>query len=475
MTVMFFQHVFDPDLAQSSYLIGCQDRGEAIVVDARRDPGVYLREAAEQGLTITDVTETHIHADYLSGSRELAQLSGARVWLSDMGDEEWKYRWDARPLRHGDEINVGRVVLRALHTPGHTPEHMSFLVIDRAVSDQRHSLLSGDFVFVGDVGRPDLLDEAAGGVDTRFAAAAQLFASLRDRFLTLPDHVQVWPGHGAGSACGKALGAVPVTTIGYERTTAWWTGRLANGDVSGFTSDLLEGQPDAPRYFGRMKRLNRDGPVLLGERETPAELAAKRVAGRIAIGEMILLDTRTMAEWHADPLEGALFVPYGRNFASYAGYAIDPESDSQEIVVFASSAGQAAEMRDKLAWTGIDRFAGYVTDLTPFARGAIEVLDPAEVQLRRGALHLLDVRDASEFAGGHIDGAQRIHAGRVRWRLDGIPRRAGLVVHCESGGRAAVSASVLRRQGWSDVKEIRGGYQGWAAFQRGVDKDAKTA
>jgi len=188
---MLFKHIYDEDLAQASYLIGCQATGEAVVVDARRDADTYLALAAHHGLRITAVTETHIHADYQSGSRELAARTGAQLYLSDEGDQDWKYGFAGTPLKHGDVIKLGNVRLEAVHTPGHTPEHLSFLVTDGATSEQPGFFLTGDFVFVGDVGRPDLLDEAAGGVDTRFAGAKRLFASLRDHFLTLPDHVQV--------------------------------------------------------------------------------------------------------------------------------------------------------------------------------------------------------------------------------------------------------------------------------------------
>ncbi len=462
---MFFKHFYDSDLAQGSYLIGCQASGDAIVVDARRDVDVYLREAAAQGLVITDVTETHIHADYLSGSRELARRTGARLWLSDMGDADWKYRFDGRPLRHDDEIRVGNVVVRAVHTPGHTPEHLSFLVTDGATTDQPMMMLTGDFVFVGDVGRPDLLDEAAGGVDTRFAGAKDLFASLRDRFLSLPDHVQVWPAHGAGSACGKALGAVPTTTVGYERTTAWWADHVANGDEAAFADALLEGQPDAPLYFGRMKRWNKEGPALLGERDTPTRLDAAGVAQRLAEKRILFLDTRTMAEWNEDAVQNALFVPFGSNFATYASYAIDPERDEQEIVVLAADAEQARIMRDKLAWTGIDRFAGFVDTLAPFEREPVDLVSPAELERMDDAV-VLDVRTASEYQGGHLDGALQLHAGRVRWNLDRLPSDATIVAHCQTGGRSAVAAAILRRHGFADVKELEGSYEGWTAFQK---------
>jgi len=471
---MFFKHFYDSDLAQGSYLIGCQASGDAVVVDARRDVDVYLREAAAQGLVITDVTETHIHADYLSGSRELAQRTGARLWLSDMGDADWKYRFDARPLRHDDEIRVGNVVVRAVHTPGHTPEHLSFLITDGATTDQPLMVLTGDFVFVGDVGRPDLLDEAAGGVDTRFAGAKDLFASLRDRFLSLPDHVQVWPAHGAGSACGKALGAVPMTTVGYERTTAWWADHVANGDEEGFTTALLEGQPDAPLYFGRMKRWNKEGPALLGERDTPARLDAADVAQRLAEKRILFLDTRTMAEWNDDAVQNALFVPFGSNFATYASYAIDPEQDEQEIVVLAADAEQARVMRDKLAWTGIDRFAGFVDTLAPFERQPVELVAPTQLERMHDAV-ILDVRTASEHQSGHLDGALQLHAGRVRWNLDRIPSDATVVAHCQTGGRSAVAASILRRHGFADVKELDGSYEGWAAFQKTAASTATPA
>ena len=243
---MLFTRIYDEDLAQASYFIGCQATGEAVVVDPRRNIAVYLEEAEKHAMRIVAVTETHIHADYLSGSRELAAATGARLYLSDEGDADWKYGFQGEKLYDGDEISVGNVTLRAIHTPGHTPEHLTFLLTDGATTDEPGFVLTGDFVFVGDLGRPDLLDEAAGGKDTRFVGAKQMFRSLREKFLTLPDYVQVWPGHGAGSACGKALGTVPSSTVGYERLFSWWGRYLEQADEEGFVEALLEGQPDAP-------------------------------------------------------------------------------------------------------------------------------------------------------------------------------------------------------------------------------------
>lgn len=263
---MFFKQFYDTDLAQGSYMIGCQATGEAAVIDPRRDIEVYLAEAAAKGLRITAVSETHIHADYLSGSRELVAATGARLYLSDEGGPDWLYPFAHEPLNHGATFEVGNIGFKAVHTPGHTPEHMMFLVTDRPRGHQPVLALTGDFVFVGDLGRPDLLDEAAGYENTRFEGARRLFGSLKQHFVTLPGHVQVWPGHGAGSACGKALGAVASSTVGYEKLTAWWAGYVANDDEEGFVAELLEGQPDAPSYFGRMKRHNRQGPALRGRR-----------------------------------------------------------------------------------------------------------------------------------------------------------------------------------------------------------------
>ena len=250
---MYFKRIYDTDLAQASYLVGCQKNGTAIVIDPTRDAEQYLTLAQQEGLTITHVTETHIHADYLSGSRELAARTGAALLLSDEGGPDWSYGFDHEGLKDGSVITLGNITLKVLHTPGHTPEHLSFLVTDGARGTEPSLLLTGDFVFVGDLGRPDLLDEAAGGIDTRFVGAKQMFASLQDKFLTLPDFVQVWPGHGSGSACGKALGAVESTTVGYERALSWWAPLVRDGNEQTFTDELLAGQPDAPSYFGRMK------------------------------------------------------------------------------------------------------------------------------------------------------------------------------------------------------------------------------
>lgn len=458
---MYFKHFYDADLAQGSYLIGCQAAGEAVVVDARRDVAVYLDDAAANGLRIVAVTETHIHADYLSGSRELAAATGAALYLSDEGGPDWLYEFDHLPLVDGSRVRVGQVELTALHTPGHTPEHLSFLITDRAVADEPGYLLSGDFVFVGDLGRPDLLDEAALGVDTRFAGAQALFDSLRDAFLSLPDHVQVWPGHGAGSACGKALGAVASSTVGYERRTAWWRGYLERGDRDGFVAELLAGQPDAPAYFARMKRHNRQGPALLAGRPPLQRFSGTELAGRVN-RDLILIDSRPGASQRAGSTPGALSLPAGNSFATYASYFIDPEADTRDIVVLANDEEHAARLRDKLSYVGIDNVIGYVTSLDGLPLKPVELVAPEELG-RLPASLLLDVRTRGEFELGAVPGSRQLHAGQLLARLDELPRGGKLVLYCQGGGRALAAASALRARGFGNVVELDGSYEGWLA------------
>ena len=337
---MLLERIYDEDLAQASYLIGCQASGEALVIDPRRDLGEVLSRAKAHGLRIVAVTETHIHADYLAGTRELAAATGATVYVSDEGGPDWTYgpEFDgAVRMKDGHRIRIGNLTVEAVHTPGHTPEHMSLLVTDGPQAAEPGYLFSGDFVFVGDLGRPDLLDEAAGGVDTRFVGAQQMYASLRDRFLALPDYVQVHPAHGAGSACGKALGAIPSTTVGYERAFAWWSHYLRNDDEQGFIDELLGGQPDAHAYFGRMKRQNREGPAVLGTLPDLVEYTPDRLRQELEEDRVILVDTRHNSLVHEGTVAGSLNIPGAAKTASFGAWAYAPESETRPVVLLADS------------------------------------------------------------------------------------------------------------------------------------------
>jgi hydroxyacylglutathione hydrolase len=483
---MLLERLYDDDLAQASYLIGCQASGEMLVVDPLREPSRYQEAAARHGMRIASVTETHIHADYLSGSRELARATGARLYLSGEVSEEWHYGFEGEPLLDGSSIRLGNVAVTALHTPGHTPEHLSFLVTDGAA--EPGYLLTGDFVFVGDVGRPDLLDEAAGGIDTRFTGARQLYTSLRDRFLTLPDYLQVLPGHGAGSACGKSLGAVPSTTVGYERRFAWWATYLESGDEEGFVAALLEGQPDAPTYFARMKRQNREGPALLGTRPPLERLEPEGLAERLRAGAL-LVDTRPAQRYLADAVAGAIHVPAGPRFTTYASYALEPATDAPvdpnletplrpspdrgPIYLLAPDAEAAEQLRRKLALIGIDDVAGFVTRLEGLERRPVATVTPERLSSLEGAF-ILDVRSRSEFDAGHIPGASQVHVGRLGANLAAIPADRPVVVHCLGGGRAAVAASLLLAHGFDNVIELEGSYAAWQSNDRHARERDRT-
>ncbi|GAB3697399.1 MBL fold metallo-hydrolase [Corynebacterium nasicanis] len=459
---MLLERFYDEDLAQASYFIGCQAQNTAVVVDARRDITDYLDLAAHHGMRIVAVTETHIHADYLSGTRELAAATGATIYLSGEGGEDWSYGFAGELLHDRDTIQIGNITIEARHTPGHTPEHLSFLITDGAFADSPGYMLSGDFVFSGDLGRPDLLDEAAGGVDTRFGGARDIFRSLREVFLELPDHVQVYPAHGAGSACGKALGALPSTTVGYERHYAWWAHYLRDDDEQGFVDDLLAGQPDAHAYFGRMKRQNKAGPAVLGYPlpELP-EVPAAELAGRIESGAAIVVDTRHHSEVHAGTVAGAVNVPGLAKAATYGSWVYDPETDTADLIVLAADAAEAADYRDHFIRVGIDEITGFVTDFEGLPQVTPEVL--AQDQLLDAApTMLLDLRNKTEHADGHIPGSHQLSGGRVLWNLDELPDPADstIVSYCQSGVRNSVAASALRRKGYH-VQELEGSYLGY--------------
>jgi hydroxyacylglutathione hydrolase len=473
---MLFKRFYDEALAQASYLIGCGATGEAVVVDPSRVVAPYLEAAAAEGLRITAVTETHIHADFVSGLRELAARTGATMFVSGCGTPDWQYGFSAEPqaavLRDRDRIRVGNVQLEAVHSPGHTPEHLSFLVTDARVTDQPMGVVTGDFVFVGDVGRPDLLEKAARIADTAVAGARQLFASLR-WFKRLPDHLQVWPGHGAGSACGKGLSAVPQSTVGYERRYNW---ALAIESEAEFVRQVLSGQPDPPRYFARMKRVNREGPPVLGELPRPAAVSADRLGDLLAAGATVV-DTRPAAEFARAHVPGTVNVPLNRNFPTYGGSVLDYDRDLYFLLAD-PQAERVAQLVELLISIGFDRIAGVMGPevLERWRReggpvGTVGQVTVGELAARPGnGLVLLDVRNGSEWDEGHIAGARHLPLPQLLDRLHEIPPDANLLVMCQSGARSAIAASVLKARGRERVTHLVGGFSAWAAAGGAVER-----
>ncbi len=474
---MLLERIYDEDLAQASYVIGCQAEGTAVVVDPRRDIDVYLKVAEENGMRIVGVTETHIHADYLSGTRELANATGAQMYVSDEGGPDWTYGEgfeSAVRMKDGHKITIGNITIEAVHTPGHTPEHLSFLITDGAQSPEPGFMLTGDFVFVGDLGRPDLLDEAAGGIDTRFGGAKDLFKSLKEKFLPLPDYVQVLPAHGSGSACGKALGAVPISTVGYERNFSWWAKYLKNDDEQGFIDDLLSGQPDAHAYFGRMKVENREGPAVIGEVKELKEYSTSELKAALQADEVIFVDTRHIDEVHEGTVERSLNVPGLAKSATYGAWAYNPQVESRPLVLLADDAEQAREYRDHLVRVGIDVMDGFITTLDGLDLVKPKVITVAELE-NFEHVALIDMRNKTEYAEGHLPGATQLSAARALWHTDTLPTEGTIVTYCQSGTRNGVGAAALRREGF-DVAELKGSFEAWvAAGNTPVVPDAEAA
>lgn len=476
---MIVTRFYDQKLAQASYLIGCGRNGAAIVVDPNRDVEQYLRAADAEGVRITHVIETHIHADFVSGSRELAARTGATLYLSDEGDENWKYAYaseaNAVLIKDGDSFSVGNVNIDVVHTPGHTPEHVSFLVTDTAAADEPIAMVTGDFVFVGDVGRPDLLEKAANVAGTMEQAARALFRSLQ-RFQEFPDWLQIWPGHGAGSACGKGLSAIPHSTVGYERRFNW---AFQHRDENEFVAAVLEGQPEPPKYFAAMKRINKEGPGILGGFGRPQ----RSVLGRLQdlLGAENIVDTRHAPDYAAAHIPGTINIPLNTSFTTWAGWLLPYDRDFYLIIDDKCTHCVDEAVRD-LAMIGLDRVAGYFssTVIGEWTAAGHQVDSVPQItsqdlieRIARNEAAVIDVRGHAEWAAGHLPTVPNIPLGYLTDRLDEVPRDKPVVVHCQAGSRSAIAASVLRAGGLMNVLNLTGGFAAWQNAGHPIEQDSQ--
>jgi len=453
---MYFKQFFDEKLAQYAYMVGCQANGTAVVIDPMRDIEQYIHAAAQEGLTIVAAADTHIHADYISGLREFAER-GVKVYASDEGDKDWKYEWllgsdyDYQLLNDGDSFRIGNITIKAWHTPGHTPEHISFLVTDGAAADEPMGVATGDFVFVGDVGRPDLLESAAGQQNVMEPSARTLYGSVQ-QFKKIPEHIQIWPGHGAGSACGKALGAIPMSTAGYE--FRYNQSLKAAESEDGFVSFILEGQPEPPLYFARMKRDNKVGPSLIGGLPRPKRMGASEISALSTNEDAVILDTRERLDFNRGHIPGSLLSPLNRQFNTVAGSYI---TEDQEIYLVVEEARVEEAVRD-LYRIGLDKVRGYVTpkDLQIYSdqNGEMDALKSVtfkEIDSIGGGEIFLDVRNASEFKESHVDGAIQMAHTRLLEKAETLPKGHTIYLYCQGGGRSAVAAALLKKMGYSVV------------------------
>ena len=476
---MLLKRFYDDKLAQASYLVGCAATGEALVIDPHRDVAEYLRAAEQEGMRITHVTETHIHADFVSGSRELAQRAGATLFLSDEGDASWKYAFardaGAVLLKDGDSFMVGNIKVQALHTPGHTPEHLAFMITDTPATDRPMGVVTGDFIFAGDVGRPDLLEKAAKVMGTMEAGARTLYRSLQ-KFKRLPDYLQLWPGHGAGSACGKSLGAIPSSTLGYEKIANWG---LADVTEDEFVEQVLTGQPEPPKYFAEMKRINKEGPRILHGLHRPERLPETRIAALLDDGATVV-DTRPWAEFAVGSIPGTINVPLTKSFTTWAGWLLPYDRPFYLIVDDASTHAIDEAVHD-LAMIGLDQVAGFfgAAVIDAWTAEHRELATVPQMTSRELATALLtasvsvvDVRGAAEWAAGHLPGVPNIPLGYLADRIGELPTDRPLVVHCQSGSRSAIEASVLRSMGMKNVVNLVGGFVDWQAAGNPVERGA---
>ena len=452
---MFLHQSFVKGLGHASYLVGDTAAGVAAVVDPRRDVDEYLELAASEGLTITDVFETHVHNDYVSGADEVRRQAGARVHIGTGAGLTRVHQ----PTADGDVHWLGALRIRTIATPGHTPDHVSFAVADTSRSEDDWVLFAGGALLVGTAARPDLL----GGPDEARRAAAIEFATLRDRIATLPDWLEVYPTHGAGSLCGSGIGGKRWTTVGYERRN---NPALQQPDGEAFTAFILRDQPSVPAYWRRMRQLNQTGAALLDDLPAPTPLDPAAVLHASGHGAVVI-DARPGEAYIAGHLPGALGIGLEPMFGTWVGSVVPVGS---EIVLVLDRDEDLSEALAQLHRASYDRVAGYLAGGFPAWLAAgfdVETLPTIEARdvaarLAAGTLHVLDVREASEWRGGHVPGAVHIPAGQLPTRIDEVPR-GPLAVVCAAGYRSIVAASFLRRAGFDEAANLPGGTSAYAA------------
>lgn len=460
---MFFHQRFVPGLAIASYIVGDEKTKEVAVIDATRDVEEFIEIAKREGLRIAHILETHVHADFVSGSAELkARLSGEpQIHASGLGGAQWTPPYADHVVKDGDEVCLGGVRLKAIHTPGHTPEHLSWALYDDTRSKQEPWLLfTGDFLFVGDVGRPDLLGEEA-----RKGLASQLYQSVFQTVEPLPDFTEIFPGHGAGSLCGKAIGSRRSSTMGFERR---FNGALQSASEEKWTETLLRGMPLAPPYFRRMKQVNSQGPKILGT-ELPGRqrFSSKDLHERLC-ENCLVVDVRSKEAFAAAHIPGSVNIPLGPNLPTWAGWVLPYD---RSLVIVADDTSDVPEVVTHLIRVGLDDIQGYLDDgIHAWEDHGYEIsrLETLSVHDLAGRLKsaseppfVLDVRTDSEWESGHIDEAKHIHGGLLQEHFGEVPKDRPVAVICGSGYRGSIAASFLKREGYERVANVLGGMTAW--------------
>ncbi len=449
-------------LGHISALVADDTQGVAAIVDPRRDVDIYLGDAAQRGLRITHVVETHLHNDYVSGARELAELTGARHVIG-AGAE---LRHEHVGVRDGEEFDVGALRFSTLDTPGHTPEHVAYSVADRTRADEPLLVFTGGSLLVGAVGRTDLL-----GAETAEQYGRQMFHSLHDHLLAQEDFVGVLPTHGGGSLCSKDIATTPNSTIGYERRH---NGLLAIGEVEEFVRALLQGQPAYPRYFARMRPINQAGPRPLGAIEPPRPLPPERVHELLGAGALAI-DLRSHSEYATAHLPAALSIPSGSSFGTWLGWVVPHDRPLVLVLDRPDDWDDALRQALRIGYEDVRGYlqggiGGWLSNGYPVESSQRATVHDLRDWLARddagdgrGTPLVLDVRQRDEFERGHVPGALHLMAGDLPDRLTELPHDRPIATICTAGYRSAVAAGLLRQAGFNDVTWISGGIPGWSA------------
>jgi hydroxyacylglutathione hydrolase len=452
---LVFKTIQTEGIAELSYLIGDDDEGVAAVFDPRPDCDVYVDMAREAGLAITHIFETHIHADLVSGSRELcARVESARIFASNEGGAE--YGFEHEKVNDGDRFTFGDLLVIARHTPGHTPEHMSYLLADADHPDDPWGILTGDSLFVSSAGRPDLLGEK----HTK-QLAEQQFRTLRDFYLKMPDHVMIYPNHGAGSPCGADIGDRLSSTIGYERR---FNKFLHFDEVQKFTEYALATAPPVPKYYPVMKKKNAQGPQVLGNLPRVPGLPPKAFKEAIEKKNGVLVDVRTMLAFGGGHIPGALNIGGSPILSIWAGWMLDPD---EPILLVLESKNDLEEIVRLFIRTGYTKFSGYLVggmkawDAAGFPLTEVGQMSVHELNRRARDLQIVDVRSPREWENGHVPGARHIFLPELRKRVDELDRLNPTAVYCGSGYRASIATSILKPAGFEKLWNVPGSWEAW--------------
>ncbi len=463
---MFLHQRFIPGLAIASYIVGDEKSRRAAVIDPTRDVDAYIAIAEREKLRITDILETHVHADFISGARELKTRLGdkPRIHASAEGGPEWTPSYADHPVRDGDELSLGDLRLKAIHTPGHTPEHISWALYDNTRSDdQPWVLFTGDLIFVGDVGRPDLL-----GAEAQKQLAHQLYGTLFNRVPELPDFTEIMPAHGEGSLCGKAIGSRRSSTLGYERR---FNASMQQQPEAAWIDALMSDMPPAPPYFRRMKQVNAQGPKVFGDALPGRRALSSHELHGMIDDDLIILDARSKQAFAAAHIPNAINIPLSDNLAYWAGWVLPYD---KPIVLVLDDDNDRDTVVTHLIRIGFDDIVGYLAGGIeawqnaglPLARLDVLTVHELNERLRQGDGHrpfVLDVRTDREWNAGHIEGAAHIHAGLLSQRMDTLPDNRPIAIVCGTGFRASIAASLLKRHGHHHVTNVMGGMSAWQA------------